>query len=223
MKPAVETFSAFSFGWVDFVILALLGVGLWRGRKRGMSEELLDICKWAVIVVAAGLLYEPGGRLLAGATSVFSLLSCYLFAYLFVVLLTFGLFALIRSSVGAKIVGSDVFGSAEYYLGMAAGVFRYSCIIVVGMAFLNARYYSPEEIMASQRYQQDNFGSSFFLTWPDLQREVFAESFTGRLAREHLQVALIRSTAPDGKGLGKDSDLGRRRERSVYEVLDKKR
>src|SRR5881394_2125757 len=54
----------FSLSWVDCAVLILLVVGLWRGRKRGMSEELLDIVKWAIIVVAAGILYEPGGRFL---------------------------------------------------------------------------------------------------------------------------------------------------------------
>lgn len=219
MKAAAPEFS---ISWVDFIIVGLLFVGLWRGRKRGMSEELLDIFKWAVIVVAAGFLYEPGGRLLA-QTSVFSLLSCYIFVYFSIVLLTFLVFSMIRRSVGAKIVGSDVFGNGEYYLGMVAGMFRYTCIILVGMAILNARYYSPEEVAASRRYQDDNFGSSFFVTLPDLQQEVFTRSVAGRLAHEHLRVTLIRPTAPDGSGLGKDTDLGRRRERSVYEVLEKKR
>jgi uncharacterized membrane protein required for colicin V production len=217
-----EAVSPFSFSWVDFVILILLGVGLWRGRKRGMSEELLDIFKWVVIVVVAAYLYEPAGRMLSQASSVFSLLSCYIFAYFTVAVFTFLLFSFIRKSVGSKIVGSDVFGNAEYYLGMAAGVFRYSCIIIVGMAFLNARYYSPEEIAAATKYQQDNFGSSFFVTMPDLQKEVFHQSLVGRLTYEHLNVALIRPTSPDGKGLGNDSDIGRRREKSVYEVLEKR-
>jgi uncharacterized membrane protein required for colicin V production len=217
-----DVLASFSVSWVDFAILVLLGVGLWRGRKRGMSEELLDILKWVAIVVAATYLYEPAGRLLQQSTSVFSLLSCYVFSYFCVVLLIFGLFAMIRKSIGAKIVGSDAFGGSEYYLGMLAGVFRYSCIILVAMAFLNARYYSPEEIAAANKYQQDNFGSDFFPSMPDIQRQVFHQSLVGRLAYEHLNVALIRPTTPDGHGLGKDTDLGRRREKSVYEVLEKR-
>jgi uncharacterized membrane protein required for colicin V production len=222
MKSVVDVLANLSFGWADVVIVVLLGVGLWRGRKRGMSEECLDILKWAIIVVAAAYFYEPGGRLLA-KTSVFSLLACYVFAYFLIVALTFGVFAFIRNRVGAKIVGSEAFGGGEYYLGMAAGVFRYACIILVAMAFLNARYYTPEELAANEKYQLDNFGSSFFPTWSDIQRDVFRKSCVGRLAHEHLQVAFIRSTSPDGKGLGKETDIGRRRERSVYEVLDKKR
>ena len=212
----------FGISWVDLALLLVLGLGLWRGRKRGMSEELLDIIKWALIVVVAGFLYEPGGRFLADMTSVFSLASCYVAVYMGLALLIVILFSFIRRGVGAKLVGSDVFGSAEYYLGMVAGVFRYACIILVGLAFLNARYYSPEELRARAKYQQDNFGSSFFVTLPDLQEEVFKHSFAGRFTQEYLNVVLIRPTAGEDKGLGGDNALGRRRERSVYDVLDKR-
>jgi uncharacterized membrane protein required for colicin V production len=215
----IETLSV---SWIDLVVVALLGFGLWRGRKRGMSEELLDIIKWAVILVVAGLLYEPSGRFLSEITSVFSLLSCYVAMYIALAFLVILLIAMVRKSVGAKLVGSDVFGSAEYYLGMIAGTFRYACIILVGMAFLNARYYSPEELRAGTKYQEDNFGTTFFLTWPDLQQEVFKRSLAGRFTHEYLDVLLIRPTADDGKSLGGENAIGRKRERSVYD-LDKRK
>jgi len=211
----------FSLSWVDCAILMLLAVGLWRGRKRGMSEELLDIVKWAIIVVAAGFLYEPGGRFL-NSVSVFSPLSCYVAVYMGIALLVVIIFSFVRRGAGAKLVGSDVFGSAEYYLGMAAGVFRYACIILVAMAFLNARYYTPEELRTRTQYQQDNFGSSFFITWPDLQQEVFLHSYVGRFTKEYLSVVLIQPTSSEGKSLGGDDSMAHRRERSVYDVLDKK-
>jgi len=37
-----------------------------------------------------------------------------------------------------QIIGSDVFGNAEYYLGMCAGAVRYACVTLVVLAFLNA-------------------------------------------------------------------------------------
>ena len=209
------------FNWFDLVLVAVLVGGILRGRKRGMSEELLDIVKWALIVVAAGFLYEPGGRFLA-SMSVFSLLSCYVGVYALILLAVAIIFSMVRRGAGAKLVGSDVFGSAEYYLGMAAGVFRYACIILVGMAFLNARYYTPQEVRERNQYQQDNFGSSFFPTLPGLQEEVFTRSYVGRFAKEYLNVVLIRSTSGDGKSLSGENDIARRRERSVYDVLDKK-
>jgi uncharacterized membrane protein required for colicin V production len=213
---------SFSISWVDLAVVALLVVGLWRGRKRGMSEELLDIIKWALIVAVAGFLYEPTGSYLA-QVSFFSPLSCYVACYIGIALVIVILFSFVRKAVGAKLVGSDTFGSTEYYFGMMAGMFRYTCIVIVGMAFLNARYYSPEEIQASQKYQLDNYGSSFFVTLPDLQQEVFKRSFSGKLAAEYLKVVLIRPTSGEGRSLNEAGDLGRRRERSVNEVLDKRR
>src|SRR5438876_11781531 len=97
----------FNFSWVDLAVALLLGVGLWRGRKRGMSEELLDIIKWVLIVVTAGFLYQPGGQFLAQMTSVFSLLSCYVAVYMGLALLIVLFFSMIRKSVGSKLVGSD--------------------------------------------------------------------------------------------------------------------
>lgn len=188
----------FGFSWVDFLVLALLLVGLVRGRQRGMTQEFFDLLKWPFIIVVAGKLYEPGGRLLA-QFALFNLLPSYLFAYAVVALVVFSSFAFIRRQVGDKLTGSDVFGRGEYYLGMMAGTIRYGCVILVGMACLNARHYSPAEVQASAKYQQDNFGSSFFFSLPDMQREVFTASLSGRAAQEHLRAVFIRPTAPGEK------------------------
>lgn len=217
---AAASSASFSLSWVDLLVVVLLMVGVLRGRKRGMSEELLDVIKWAVIVVAAAALYAPLGQYLS-KVSLFSLLSCYVGVYGLVVLLTMLLFSFLRHNVGAKLVGSDTFGSAEYYLGMMAGCFRYACIILVGMAFLNARYYSPAEVRAKSKYQHDNFGSSFFLTLPDIQQEVFVDSLTGRIAHNYLNIALIRPTVGSSKPVKDDNSIGRRREGAINQIMDK--
>lgn len=211
-----------SLNWVDFAVVAALCFGLWRGRKRGMSEEFLDIIKWALIVLGAGFLYEPGGRLLASLAPIFGLGACYVFVYVAVALTIVITCAVIRQGVGAKLVGSDVFGTSEYYLGMFAGAFRYACILVVAMSFLNAIYYSPEEIRASARYQEDNFGSDFFPTLPDMQQAVFKRSFMGRLAHDYLGAVLIQPAGAGGRASGQNGGLGRRREGSFYDMLEKK-
>ena len=208
-------------GWVDLLVVILLTVGVLRGRKRGMSEELLDVIKWSLIVLVAGLLYEPGGRWLA-ELSVFSLLFSYVFAYVFIAILIFATFALIRNKVGDKLIGSDVFGSAEYYLGMVAGCYRYVCVMLVVMAFLNARYYSPAEIAAKNKYQDQNYGTKFFPTTPDIQHEVFDNSFTGRATQDYLNVLLIRSTAPDDKNVGGEGSIRRQRERRIDDIMEKR-
>jgi len=215
-----ESFN-FDVGWVDVVVVLLLFWGVMRGRKRGMSEELLDIIKWSLIVVIASAIYAPLGQFLS-QLSLLSLFTCYVGVYALVVVVAMLVFSAIRHNGGNKLVGSDTFGSAEYYLGMMAGGFRYLCIVLVGMAFLNARYYTPAEIQAKWKYQQDNFGSGFFLTVPDLQKDVFVESLSGRLAHEYLKVALIRPTPPTGKAPRVEDTPGRRREGKFEAIINDK-
>ncbi len=212
----------FTFGWVDLVIVLLLCVGVMRGRKRGMSEELLVGIQWTLIVVLAGLAYEPGGRLLASQFSVFSLLACYVAVYALVAVTIKVVFSLIRQQVGDKLMSSAIFGDGEYYLGMVAGAFRYGCIVLVFMAFLSARHYSVQELRAAASFQQENFGDISFPTLSSLQDAVFKDSWTGRLTKQYLPVVLIKPTAPEDKGLGGSERLGSRRERSVNEMLDRR-
>lgn len=206
-------------GWIDLVMVGLLVLGVIRGRKRGMSEELLDVIKWGLIVVTGAFCYEPLGSFLSSST-MFSSLAGYLAAYLAIVLLYILLVSFLRQRFGGKILGSDVFGNAEYYLGMCAGAVRYACIILVAMALLHARYYSPDEMKAHLKYQEENFGSIFFPTPCSMQHELFTQSALGRLTQEHLPILLIRPTPPEEKGLGRASLL-KAREANVYEILGK--
>ena len=185
-----------------------------------MSEELLDVFKWVSIVVVAGLGYETLGSFISGST-VFSNLSCYIAMYTAIALVLTLLFSFIRLQIGGKIVGSDVFGRTEYYLGMCAGGVRYACIILVALAFLNARYYRPEDVRAEIKYQEDLYGSAYFPKLCTVQYQVFVQSMTGRLARDYLPMLLIRSTAPEEKGLG-EAGIARAHERNVYDVLEKR-
>ena len=212
---------AIGISWVDLFIAILVVCGIVRGRKRGMSEELLDLIKWPMILVLAAILYKPGGEFLS-RVSIFSLLASYLFVYLGIVAIIFGIFAYIRARVGGKLTGSDTFGGAEYYLGMFAGAFRYVCVILVVMALLNARLYTPAELRDNAAYQQDNYGSHFFFTLSDIQQEVFKESVTGKTVRKFAPVVLIQSTPPSTKDLRNSRTAVRARESQLKEVLDGK-
>src|SRR6266446_5533026 len=99
----------------DLVLAALLALGLLRGRKLGMSGELLAVVKWLAILFGCAVAYEPLGRFLADSTGIFSLLSCYLIAYVGVGVLIVLVFAFFKHGLGGKLAGSDVFGGAEYY------------------------------------------------------------------------------------------------------------
>jgi len=207
-------------GWFDWLVILVLLFGIVRGRKRGISEELLDVIKWVLIVSAGAFLYEPLGAFLVEMTFT-SRVACYLAAYTSVMVCLFLLFSFIRRQVGDKLVSSDAFGNGEYYLGMMAGTVRYACILLAAMALLNARYYSAAEVATLNNFQENNFGSIRFPTICSLQSEVFEQSTAGNLARQYLPLLLIQATPPENTDL-RNRGIVRGRERMVNEVLDKK-
>jgi len=211
----------FTFSWVDLAIVLVVVTGVFRGRKRGMSEELLDIIKWVAVLTTVAFLLRPVGEMLATST-MFSLLSCYIFAYAGFVLLLTLIFGFVRRQIGDKLVSSDFFGSAEYYLGMVAGAFRYLCVTIVVLAFLNARYYSPEEMAADAAFQQNNFGDIRFPTLAALQNQVFARSATGGAARDFVPFLLIPATPPETKDLAGANNVVRAREKAVQQLFDRR-
>ncbi|MBN2507664.1 MAG: CvpA family protein [Verrucomicrobia bacterium] len=181
--------------WVDIAVFLLVLGGVLRGRARGMSRELLDMAQWLLVLVLAAVVYEPGGRWLSEVT-LMGLLSGYVGAYGLVVVLVILGFSLLRGQLGEKLSQRDTFGKGEFYLGMAAGGFRHLCMLLVCLAFLNARYFTPQELQAQQRFQMDNYGHTYFPTLGGIQNQVFERSCSGRLVRDYLPAVLIRATAP---------------------------
>src|ERR1700704_2049421 len=77
--------SDLTYNWFDLVVFVFLVIGLFRGRKRGMSEELLAIVQWLSIIVASACFYRPFGLFLVSVTGM-SRLVCYIAAYLLIAL-----------------------------------------------------------------------------------------------------------------------------------------
>jgi uncharacterized membrane protein required for colicin V production len=188
------------FNWFDIAILVVLGLGVRRGRKHGMSEEIMLVMKWLAIVILGGLGYSVIGDMISDNT-VFTRLSAYMMAYCIIALFVAVTFLVIKKMAHGKLVGSDVFGSGEYYLGMAAGMVRYTCILIVALAFLNAPLYTKSQIDADLAFQNDVYGSDFFPKLYTVQSDVFEKSFVGPHIHDELGFLLIKSTPREQKEL----------------------
>ena len=207
--------------WVDFLAVLVLIVGIFRGRKRGFSQELLDTTQWLLIIFAGGLLYARGGQWLAGH-HLFGLLTCYLATYLVIALLVKILFSYIKRACGGKIVEKNVFGSMEYYLGMGAGMLRFACVFLFFLNLLHAPYYTPEQLAADAKYQQKNFGDISFPTLGSMQTQVYKKSFTGQAVNRYLTAVLITPTAGTTTELRGENSMGKRSEREIDQVMGRK-
>jgi len=184
--------------WFDLTVVAFLLFGLVRGRKNGLSQELLIMLQWVAIVCACGYGYKTVGEFMSQNT-VFSLLFSYIVSYLSIAIGVSIFFSLVKRLLGGKLVGSDVFGSGEYYIGMPAGMVRFACIAIFLLSFVGARFYSQAEIKAQAKYNTEIYGNTYWPTLPLVQDEIFRKSFTGPYIRQFLGFLLITPTPPDNK------------------------
>jgi uncharacterized membrane protein required for colicin V production len=197
----------FHFNWFDIALVLFLVAGAFRGRKRGMSQELLPLLKWVTVVAVCGFFYLPVAEMISQST-VASLLSASYMAYLGMALLVVLVFMLISSQLGGKIVGSDMFGKSEYYLGILSGMVRFACILVFGLSLLNARSFTQKEIDARNRYVQYNYSNDFFPALFQVQDQVFRESLAGPMIHSQLGCVLIQPVPAETKPIKrKELDL----------------
>ena len=208
--------SDFQLTWFDLLVLGLVAFGIFRGRKRGMSEELLDVFQWLLIVVLGAILYAPLGRIV-GRFSGFSPLLSNIIAYSLVALALKLIFSMVKRSVGEKLVHADTFGRFEYYLGMLAGTVRCLCILIFALSFIHANYISDAERAATAKMQADNFGSISFPTLGSLQQSIFYESYSGQFIKKNLQEQMIKPS--QGTAPARGPTIGRRREQDIEAII----
>jgi uncharacterized membrane protein required for colicin V production len=191
--------------WFDLVMVIALVVGIYRGRKHGMSEELLLLMKWLIMLFGCAFLYQPLGVMICQVSPVFTQGSANLMAYLAIGLIITAIFAVIRRSTGEKLVSSEVFGRSEFYLGMMAGMTRFGIMMIMMAAMLNARSFNQAEIKADIKYQNDVYGSTFFPKLYTVQNQVFRNSIVGPLIKGHLSFLLIEPSTGEKKELKRRS------------------
>lgn len=192
---------ALPFNAFDLVLVVVLGLGIYQGRRGGMSGELIPLLRWLCILFLCAVAYEPVGTFFNQSTNMFSTLACYVMAYVGIMIIVVTAFIVIKRGLGGKLLGSDVFGASEYYLGMGSGLIRYTCILLTFLALLNARFYSSAEVKARQKYTEDMYGKDYFPGLQALQSTVFERSLTGPWIKENLAFLLIKPTAPEEKSL----------------------
>ncbi|MGO9477914.1 MAG: CvpA family protein [Limisphaerales bacterium] len=189
--------------WFDGVVLGMLIIGVFRGRKHGMSREILPLLKWVTLVLVCGLFYPVTAQLFTNSAGTGKLASC-IYGYL---LLAFGVwvvFLIFKRLLVNRVGENNFFGGGEYYLGMMSGVIRFACMVLAVLALLNAPYYTQADIKAHEAYVKRWYGGGLYSGnyFPDMntiQEQVFNKSFAGPYIKDYLGSILI-ETAPANGG-----------------------
>jgi uncharacterized membrane protein required for colicin V production len=191
--------------WFDATLLVVLGFGIFRGRRNGMTKEFLPLLLWLGIVIGAGLGYPFVAQLYNSYCGMNKLWSA-LAAYASITMVVFFIYSLLKKPLLPRLTGSNFFGGGEYYLGMISGLIRYACILIFFLALINAKHYTSGEIAAKKAYNARWYGGGLYdgNYIPDLnslQDAVYTKSFTGPYIKQYLDIMLI-ETGPDTGGGG---------------------
>jgi len=190
------------FGWFDVALVLILVFGVWRGRKNGMTKEILPMFQWLATVLVCGLGYEMVGQLILNFSG-WGWTTCLLLGYFSLMLLVYLGFLLFKKIFQPRLTGSNFFGSSEYYLGMISGAIRYACLLFVALAVLNAPFYTAADIQKQKDFDRKTYGAglqdfngSFFEPFypAQIQVSVFQKSFTGKFIKDYAGVMLVNST-----------------------------
>ena len=208
-----------TIGVFDVAALIILLLGIWQGRKQGMSRELLPLVQWLATAAAGAALYKPMGTYFAHASG-FGLLWSYLSAYLLCLIVVSFLMGYVKRAVGEKMTDNETFGGMEYYFGMISGPIRCACIMIVVLAAAHAPYYTDAEIEAKRKAQIKELGSEFFPSLGAIQRYIFRDSFIGSSMERFTPFLLIESTTSSG-AVAPRENLKDKRQRELDDTFTK--
>jgi uncharacterized membrane protein required for colicin V production len=186
--------------WFDGVVVGMLIIGLFVGRKRGMSKEFLPLFKWVSLVVVCGFFHPMAAQLLVNTAQLGSV-SSNIFGYLLLAAVIFIVFSIINWLVASRRTENNIFGGSEYYLGMLSGMIRFVCMVLPVVALLNAPYYTAAEIKKHDAYVKRWFGGglysgNYFPSVHTVQEQVFTKSFLGPYVKDYLGRLLIEVAPP---------------------------
>jgi len=186
--------------WFDGVVAGMLIIGLFLGRKHGMTKELLPLLKWVSLVVVCGICYPMAAQLLVNTVQLSQLPSC-IFGYLLLALIVVLVFMFLRWLLASRLGDKGLFGGGEYYLGMLSGMIRFACMLLAVLALLNAPVYTEQDIKKHEAYVKQWFGGglysgNYFPSMYTIQGQIFAKSYTGPYIKDYLGPLLIETTLP---------------------------
>lgn len=186
--------------WFDAVVVGMLIIGLFRGRKHGMSKEILPLLKWVSLVLVCGIWYPMAAQLLVNTASLSQLPGC-IFGYLLLAFVIVLVFMFLKWLLAGRLGDKSLFGGGEYYLGMLSGMIRFACMLLAVLALLNAPVYTMQDIKKHDAYVKRWFGGglysgNYFPSLHTVQEEVFTKSFTGPYIKDYLGPLLIETAPP---------------------------
>ena len=188
-----------AFSYIDAIVLVWLIVGLLRGRKQGMTQELLPLLYWTSTVLLGGYFNQPlGANIRQYSGGAFDMQWSCIMAYALIAFVLAIFFALLKHWLGDKLTGSDLFGRCEYYFGMLSGMVRFAAMLLVLLSLMHSRIVTQTEldnINAQMKKNLEDIHPPRYI-YGSIEQAIFSHSFSGKFVQESLSGLLIPTVTP---------------------------
>ncbi|MDB6026808.1 MAG: Colicin production protein [Verrucomicrobiales bacterium] len=191
----VASISFHWFHWFDLVVVLVGGVGAYLGRHGPAAKYIIGFVRWLFVLLICSVLYSLPTVWIAPVFGMRPDILALIIYPLTVPAVYLALGFAWRASYG-RTLKMECFGNKEHYVSMFAGMLRSLVILFVVMAWINGRYVTEDDLQKYEVFSQENFGS---LRWPVLstvQRDVFVDAYTGKLARRYVSALLVTPFPP---------------------------
>jgi uncharacterized membrane protein required for colicin V production len=188
-------FSQFRFGWIDFVTLIAILLGLHLGNRSGASKQILSFGLWLLVLLIAAVGYRFLGPPLAALSGMQGWMGD-LIAYVILASVSALVLAMINRKFADRVEATTAFGKMEYVIGPGAAMIRNLAIILVIIGAIHGLSVSPVVEQRERKEQMHNYGMILYPTKGMIRAAVFENSTTGALAERFLSFLMVDPDRP---------------------------
>lgn len=187
--------ASLSLHWFDLFPLLALGLGIFLARHQNAFDQIVSFIRWLAVLLICSVLYKKPATWIAEEAGMRPDVVALIF-YPITVFAVYYVLGLARRKDIDKSLKEDAFGKWEQTVARIAGTLRALTILLLLMSWLHGRHVTEAELHDYEKFCAENFGG---IEWPvlsTLQRDVFAEAYTGKLTEKYLKPILVKPLPP---------------------------
>jgi uncharacterized membrane protein len=182
--------SQLRLGWIDFLAVISLLLGLHLGNRTGASKQILSFVMWLLVLAFSAFGYLFLGPLFAKWFNL-EAWGGDLVAYVTIACVTGLILAVINRKYADRVEASTAFGKMEYVLGPIAAMVRNLAVLLLVMGAIHGLQVSSVVEQRERKEQMNNYGMMLYPTKGMIREAVFEDSTTGRLAQRFLGFLMV--------------------------------
>ena len=181
--------------WFDVLLVLILAVGGFFCRYSGAMIQIARLLQCLLALVISSFLYSWPATSIASA---FLWRPDIIALILYPIILAIVYFALSygRRQLFGKEAKVDLFGRADPAIAVSAGALRAAALLLFVASWIHGRYATEADVREYEKFCAENLGGIQFPVLSTMRRDIFIESYSGRLLDRYAGYFLLAALPP---------------------------